>query len=93
MALRLAMQIDPDLINHGFATNRAEAAQLAIKAGMDVDMISHRYAEELVQLVNEGLVEEEKIDDAVVNMLRIKFELGLFSQPYQSNVERSKAEC
>ena len=82
-----------ELIPHGVAANPAEAAELAIKAGSDMDMEGHCYITSLKKLVEEGKVDESLIDDAVRRILRVKFELGLFDDPYKySDVNREKTE-
>lgn len=80
-----------ELIPHGVAANPAEAAELAIKAGSDMDMESSAYLRSLADLVKTGAVKEELIDDAVRRVLRVKFKLGLFDDPYRySDAEREK---
>lgn len=68
---------------HGYAKDLKHAAELAVKAGSDMDMESYAYVEKLVNLVNEGEVDEKLIDDAVTRILKVKFELGLFENPYK----------
>ena len=72
-----------ELITHGFASDVADAAKKAAIAGCDMDMESHIYITELVQLVKNGVVKESVVDDAVRRILRVKFELGLFDNPYK----------
>ena len=72
-----------EMITHGYATDGADAAKKAAIAGSDMDMESNIYVTELVQLVKKGLVKESVIDDAVRRILRVKFELGLFDNPYK----------
>ena len=72
-----------EMITHGFAKDGAEATLKAVKAGSDMDMESHLYISELVQLVNTGKIEIALVDDAVRRILRVKFELGLFDNPYK----------
>ena len=80
-----------EMINHGFAENGTEATRIAVNAGSDMDMESHLYIKELKKLVESGKVSVEKIDDAVRRILRVKFELGLFDDPYlYCNTEREK---
>ncbi|MFY0624927.1 MAG: beta-glucosidase BglX [Reichenbachiella sp.] len=80
-----------ELINHGVAANKKEAAKLAALAGCDIDMEGHAYVENLVDLVTSGQVSEQIIDEAVIRVLTLKFKLGLFEDPYKySNVEREK---
>lgn len=72
-----------EMITHGFAADGAEASTKAVIAGSDMDMESHLYVKELVNLVKNGKVKESLIDDAVRRILRVKFELGLFDDPYK----------
>ncbi len=72
----------PELINHGIAANGAEAARLALTAGVEMEMVSRLYHNQLPQLVKEGTVPMAVIDEAVRRVLRIKFRLGLFEKPY-----------
>ncbi len=67
---------------HGVAADRATCARLAALAGLDMDMASEVYLDELVTLVQTGVIAESVIDDAVRRILRAKFRLGLFEQPY-----------
>ncbi len=81
------------MIPHGFARDGEHAAELAVKAGSDMDMESSLYVSKLVDLVKKGKVKIETIDDAVRRILRVKYELGLFDDPYKyCNNERSKKE-
>lgn len=72
-----------EMINHGFAVNNKDAALKAILAGSDMDMESRSYIGHLVSLVNDKKVSVSIIDDAVKRILRKKFELGLFEDPYR----------
>ncbi|QEE48146.1 beta-glucosidase BglX [Flavobacterium alkalisoli] len=81
-----------EMIAHGFAKDGAEASEKAVKAGADMDMESHLYVYELVNLVKEGKVDEALIDDAVKRILRVKFELGLFDDPYRYCDEKREKE-
>ena len=72
-----------EMIAHGYAKDGKQAAQLAVNAGSDMDMESYLYVEELAGLVNQGKVDIKLIDDAVSRILRVKFELGLFDDPYK----------
>jgi beta-glucosidase len=71
-----------EMIPHGFAQNEKEAAQRAAEAGLDMEMVSKAYEVHLKKLVEEGAIPEEQIDFYVRNILRIKFRLGLFDQPF-----------
>ena len=72
-----------EMIAHGYAKNNYEAAELAINAGSDMDMESRSYINNLEQLVQDKKVTEATIDDAVRRILRKKYELGLFDDPYR----------
>ena len=71
-----------ELIPHGVANDGATAARKAILAGVDMDMESNSYHENLAQLVCTGQVPEANVDEAVRRALRVKFALGLFQHPY-----------
>jgi len=71
-----------DLVTHGFAADRADAAQRAFTAGVDMDMASNTYMKELPALVKAGKVPEAAIDAAVREILEAKIRLGLFERPY-----------
>jgi beta-glucosidase len=71
-----------EMIEHGYAADSREAAYLGIKAGVDMEMASRTYFDHLKSLINDGLVPMDWIDDAVARILRIKFKLGLFDNPY-----------
>jgi beta-glucosidase len=72
-----------EMVDHGFAENGRDAARLSLIAGCDVDMESYVYLDHLEDLVVSGEVEEALVDDAVRRTLRLKFELGLFDDPYR----------
>ncbi|MAP99390.1 MAG: beta-glucosidase BglX [Flavobacteriaceae bacterium] len=81
------------MIPHGFARDGNHAAELAVIAGSDMDMESSLYVSQLVSLVKSGKVDVEIINDAVRRILRVKYELGLFEDPYKyCNKERSDSE-
>ena len=72
-----------ELIPHGVAKDKKAAAELAVKAGSDMDMEGGAYESSLKELVEEGKVAEKLINDAVKRILRVKFRLGLFDDPYK----------
>ncbi|TDY11322.1 beta-glucosidase BglX [Meridianimaribacter flavus] len=81
-----------EMIAHGHAKDGAHATELAVNAGSDMDMESNLYVNELVTLVKEGKVDEQFITDAARRILRVKFELGLFDDPYKyCNEEREQS--
>jgi len=71
-----------ELMNHRLAATEAEAAQRALNAGTDMEMVSRLYSKHIGNLLREGTVTQRTIDDAVRRILRIKFRLGLFEKPY-----------
>ena len=71
-----------EMIAHGHAKDGKQAAEIAVKAGSDMDMESHLYAKEIEGLFKENSISEAIIDDAVRRILKVKFELGLFDNPY-----------
>ncbi|MEO0045006.1 MAG: hypothetical protein RL705_197, partial [Bacteroidota bacterium] len=72
-----------EMTAHGYAKDNKHAAEIAMNAGSDMDMESYAYINHLVSLVNEGKVKLSDIDDAVKRILKVKFELGLFDNPYK----------
>ncbi|HYQ85759.1 MAG TPA: glycoside hydrolase family 3 N-terminal domain-containing protein, partial [Bacteroidota bacterium] len=70
-----------ELQAHGIAANRADAGSLALNAGVDLDMVSRIYQQEIPNLVRSGRVKEEVVNEAVLRVLRAKFKLGLFFHP------------
>ncbi|CAA9194804.1 glycoside hydrolase family 3 N-terminal domain-containing protein [Flavobacterium collinsii] len=72
-----------EMVAHGYSKDLKAAALAAITAGSDMDMESNAYRYHLAELVKEGKVAVDLIDDAVKRILRKKFELGLFEDPYR----------
>lgn len=70
------------MVPHGFCADHKEAAEKAVKAGVDMEMESPSYKDHLKELVDEGTISVELLDDAVRRILRVKFALGLFDNPY-----------
>ncbi len=71
-----------EMINHGFCANEKEAAQKAISAGVDMEMSGSSYSSNAKQLLQENKINQAMIDDAVRYILKVKFDLGLFENPY-----------
>jgi len=71
-----------ELVNHGVADDPAEAALLALRAGVDIDMQGKNFITDLPKLVKSGAIPEKAIDTAVRRILTAKEELGLFDNPY-----------
>lgn len=83
----------PEMIFHGYTKDTAQAAAMAMNAGSDMDMEGRTYEKGLKEMINQGEVREELLDDAVRRVLTLKFKLGLFDDPYRySNSEREKKE-
>ncbi|WP_426141953.1 beta-glucosidase BglX [Pseudomonas sp. DWP3-1-2] len=81
-----------NLIAHGVAATKTSAAQLAFHAGVDIDMMSSLYLQQLPARVREGELHHQAMDDAVRRVLRAKQRLGLFEDPYRySDASREKA--
>lgn len=72
-----------EILQHGCAENVAEAARLSLEAGTDMDMCSGSYINELKGLVESGAVDVKVIDDACRRVLQLKYDLGLFEDPYR----------
>ena len=81
-----------EMIAHRQAKDGKHAAEIAANGGSDMDMESYLYIGELANLVKEGKVRESTIDDAVRRILRVKFELGLFDDPYKYCDEARETE-
>ena len=85
-----------ELCNHGIAKDKEEAAQLALDAGVDIDMMTDCYCKHLKKLVESGTVNETLIDEAVFRILKLKNDLGLFENPYKDaneTEEKTLALC
>ncbi|MGE7774032.1 beta-glucosidase BglX [Chitinophaga sp. NPDC101104] len=72
-----------EMVPHGIVKNEYEAGELALKAGVDMDMQGSVYATQLKKLVEAGKVPVKLIDDAVMRILEAKYKLGLFQDPYR----------
>lgn len=75
-----------EMINHGFAADKKQAAEIAANAGVDMEMATTCYADNLKKLVEEGVITEDIIDTHVGNILRVKIKLGLFKKPYDNHI-------
>lgn len=71
-----------EMVNHGFCTDGKDAAEKSVNAGVDMEMVSETFIQNLKQSIAENKVSIETIDNAVRNILRLKFRLGLFDNPY-----------
>lgn len=83
--------IDGIANTHKVAKDVKEAGKLSLEAGVDIDLGANAYGEKTLQLIKEGFLEESYLDSAVANVLRLKFNMGLFENPYVSP-EKAKKE-
>lgn len=83
-----------ELVDHGVAADMKEAAKLAFENGCDIEMCSTAYYQHLKELINEGVFTEAQLDEAVLKILKLKNELGLFEDPYHgASIEAEKEAC
>lgn len=71
-----------ELINHGFSADKREAAKAGASGGVDMDMEARAYIDHLKDLAESGEISQATIDEMVRNVLRLKYRLGLFDNPY-----------
>lgn len=81
-----------EMIPHGFCADKREAAKKAIEAGVDIDMATDVYANNLSELIESGEIEMKYIDDAAFRVLRLKNRLGLFENPFKEGDEDREKE-
>lgn len=82
-----------EMIDHGYAMDTTQAAIAAMNAGSDMDMEGRVYEQKLKGEIENGSIEEAFLDDAVRRILKVKFQLGLFEDPYRYSDEvREKEE-
>lgn len=81
-----------EIIYHGYCADRKEAAKRGVEAGVDIDMMGGVYCENLAQLVKEGSVPEEMVDECCFRILELKNKLGLFENPYKDADEEKEKE-
>jgi len=82
-----------ELMNHGVASDTATAAEISIRAGADIDMQSAFFQQAVPGLVRSGKLDISVLDEAVKRVLRVKFQLGLFDDPYRfCSTDREKSE-
>jgi len=82
-----------EMIPHGFAADEREAALKGVVAGVDMEMVSTSYAEHIEALIEAGALPIELIDEAVRRILRVKFRLGLFENPYYEQEHQAVVLC
>ena len=73
-----------ELVKHGVAANEYEAGRAAFAAGVDMDMQGSVYHDHLLEMLRQGDLTGRQLDDAVRNVLRVKFALGLFDNPFRN---------
>lgn len=81
-----------ELIAHGVAADETEAAELSIEAGTDIEMMTICYMRHLREIVENGSVDEALIDEAVMRILKLKNDLGLFENPYRGVDEETESK-
>ncbi|MFG6118721.1 beta-glucosidase BglX [Thalassobacillus sp. B23F22_16] len=81
-----------ELIPHGVAENQKQAAEQALKAGVDIEMMTSCYVNHVEELIKEGTLEENLLDEAVLRILKLKEKLGLFENPYRFANEAEEEE-
>ncbi len=72
------------LIDQGVASNEQDATRMAFQAGVDMDMADELYQKYLLEWIKSGDISEKQIDESVRRILRVKFKLGLFENPYDT---------
>lgn len=82
-----------ELVSHGVAADGGQAAAQALSAGVDVEMMSLHYVNSLRQALAEGAVTEQSLDEAVLRVLTLKNELGLFEAPFRGADPEAETRC
>ena len=81
-----------ELMAHGVAADKKEAARMAMEAGVDIDMCTDCYASQLEGLIREGTIRQEQLDAAVWRVLCLKNRLGLFEDPFRGAREEAEKQ-
>lgn len=81
-----------EMMNHGFSKDEKQAAEQAMKAGVDIEMMSCAYFRHMRELLEEGTIDEEMVDEAVWRVLVLKNELGLFENPFKDASKEDEKE-
>ncbi len=71
-----------EMVNHGYATGEKQAGELALNAGLDMDLQGYVYSTYLKKSFEEGKISENQINESVIRILKLKYNLGLFANPY-----------
>lgn len=83
-----------ELIRHGITDNKRDAAKMAFECGCDIEMMSTTYYSDLAKLIEDGVFTEKQLDDAVMRILKLKKDLGMFDDPYRgASAEKEAAIC
>ena len=81
-----------EMIYHGYCADKEEAAIRAAKAGVDIDMMTGIYSDNLCRLVKEGKISEDLVDECCMRILELKNKLGLFEHPYKDADEEKEKQ-
>jgi len=81
-----------EMVQHGYAENLKHAGELAMNAGVDMDMQGGVYKDHMKQSIDKGKISTERLDEAVKGILRMKFKLDLFEDPYKYCCEDDEAQ-
>lgn len=76
-----------EMIPHGFVADERAAAAAAVRAGVNMEMVSPTYHDHLAELVEQGEIAESLLDELVADVLRVKIRLGLFEHPYADELQ------
>ena len=82
-----------EIVDHGVAKDEKEAAKLAFLNNCDIEMTSATYFKHMEELVEEGIIPIEKVDNAVLRVLELKDKLGLFENPYRGASETNECDA
>lgn len=81
-----------ETIAHGYSENGEKAAENALRAGVDIDMMTTTYLDHVADLIQKGVLKEELLDESVMRILELKNRLGLFENPYKDADEEKEKE-
>ncbi len=83
-----------ELLKHCITDNSREAAKMAFECGCDIEMMSTTYYSDLKRLIEDGVFSEKQLDEAVMRVLKLKADLGMFEDPYRgASAEKEEAVC
>ena len=81
-----------ETIYHGYCADKEDAAIRAVEAGVDIDMMTGIYCDNLCRLVREGKIPESLVDECCMRILELKNKLGLFENPYKDADEEKEQQ-